>query len=650
MVAVALLTMVLVSASVGVAAPPADFQTSLVIGDGLDGPSGFEIAPDGRIFVLERSGKIKIVKDGELLPTPFADLPSENTGDRGLIGIAFDPDFGVSNHYVYFYYTGHDLLNHLVRFSADQDVATNGPIELFRTSSPSHELHVGGSIRFGPDGKLYFAVGDNGNGSLAQDLSNPHGKILRINKDGSIPADNPFADQPGKLGAIWAYGFRNPWRFQFDSATGRLYVGDVGDFTWEEVNRVVKGGNYGWPVHEGICTSGCAGYIDPLYVYPHAGESAAVTGGPVYRAQMFPPEYQGDLFFGDYAKGFIRNADLDANGDITAVHDFDDQAGSVVDLKVAPDGSLYYITYFPGALYRITYNSQTHLPVASASADVTKGIEPLTVHFSSAGSRDPDGDPLSYEWTFGDGTTSTEANPTKTYSEKGVYIARLTVSAGGDEVPAQPIVIQAGLPPELNISTPAEGDLYRAGDTITYNAFAHDGAGFDLDDGDIKTEVRLHHGTHFHPFVGPLTGRAGSFTIPRTGEASADTSYEIKVTATDSNGLFTEQDRERLPAQVTGQPGDVAARPGPDRGRRACQHAAHVHGRRGLPTRPLCAQQRGGAGWHRAPVRAAGRTARASATSSRRRRKTRLTPRPTSPRSRSPPSTTTTRRSPGHRW
>jgi glucose/arabinose dehydrogenase len=213
------------------AAPPGDFQTSLVLGDGLDGPSGFEIAPDGRIFILERAGKIKIVKDGELLPTPFADLPSEDTGDRGLIGIAFDPDFGVSNHYVYFYYTGHDLLNHLVRFSAAEDVATDGPLELFRTSSPSTLLHVGGSIRFGPDGKLYFAVGDNGYGPNAQDLSNPHGKILRINRDGSIPADNPFAGQPGKLGAIWAYGFRNPWRFQFDSATGRLYGGDVGDFT-----------------------------------------------------------------------------------------------------------------------------------------------------------------------------------------------------------------------------------------------------------------------------------------------------------------------------------------------------------------------------------------------------------------------------------
>ena len=536
----ALLTLgLLLSPPMGSAAAPQHFQTSLVVGDDLNGPSGFEIAPDGRIFILERSGKIKIVKNGQLLPTPFADLPSEDTGDRGLIGIAFDPDFGVTNHYVYFYYTGHDLLNHLVRFSAADDVGSDGPLELFRTSSPSQELHVGGSIRFGPDGKLYFAVGDNGYPPNAQDLSNPHGKILRVNRDGSIPLDNPFVGQPGKLGAIWAYGFRNPWRFQFDSATGRLFGGDVGDFTWEELNRIVRAGNYGWPLHEGICSSGCGGYIDPLHAYPHDNASAAVTGGPVYRAGMFPAEYQGDLFFGDYAKGFIKNADLDSNGDVTAVHEFDDQAGSVTDLKVAPDGSLYYITYWPGALYRISYNTTSHLPVASASADVTKGIEPLTVHFASTGSHDPDGDPLSYAWTFGDGTTSAEANPTKTYTEKGVYTARLTVSAGGDQTPAQPIVVQVGLPPELNVSVPTEGALYRAGDTITYNAFGRDAAGFDLNDGGIKTVVRLHHGTHFHPFVGPLTGRAGSFTIPRTGEASADTSYEINVTATDSNGLST---------------------------------------------------------------------------------------------------------------
>ena len=115
---------------------------------------------------------------------------------------------------------------------------TGGPLAIFTTQSPSQQLHVGGTIAFGPDGKLYVAVGDNGYPPNAQDLSNPHGKLLRINPDGSIPADNPFAGQPGKLGAIWAYGFRNPWRFQFDSATGRLFGGDVGDFSWEERNRI----------------------------------------------------------------------------------------------------------------------------------------------------------------------------------------------------------------------------------------------------------------------------------------------------------------------------------------------------------------------------------------------------------------------------
>lgn len=520
------------------AAPPPGFATSVVVGSGLDGPTGFEFAPDGRIFILERAGKVKIVKNGQLLAEPFAELPSAASGDRGLIGIAFDPGFGVDNFHVYFYYTGLDLLNRVVRFDASGDVGTDGPLTVFQTQSPSQELHVGGSIGFGPDGKLYLAVGDNGYPPNAQDLSNPHGKILRINKDGSIPTDNPFYGQAGRAGAIWAYGFRNPWRFQFDPTSGRLFGGDVGDFSWEELNLISRGGNYGWPVHEGVCTAGCAGYVDPIHAYPHDGQSAAVTGGPVYRGTMFPSGYEGSLFFGDYAKGFIRRAELDPAGGVTAVHDFDAAAGSVVDLKEADDGSLYYLTYFPGRLYRISYDLGNQQPTANATADVTKGIEPLTVNFSSAGSSDPDGDPLTFRWSFGDGTTSTEPNPTKVYPDIGVYQVDLTVADDqGHESQAVPLVIQVGVPPTLTVSAPEEGALYRAGDTITYNAHATDAAGFDIDDGSIKTEVRLHHGTHFHPFAGPLTGRVGSFTVPQTGEASADTWYEILVTATDTNGL-----------------------------------------------------------------------------------------------------------------
>ncbi len=264
---------------------------------------------------------------------------------------------------------------------------------------------------------MYFAVGDNGYPPNAQDLTNPHGKILRINRDGTVPADNPFYGQAGKEQAIWAYGFRNPWRFQFDRATGLLYGGDVGNYTWEEVNRIVRGGNYGWPVQEGICTTGCAGYLNPIHTYPHDGGSAAVTGGPVYRGTAFPAAYRGNLFFGDYAKNFIRRAVLDSSGNVTSVHDFDAAAGPVVDIKEAPDGSLYYLTYVPGRLYRVSYELGNHSPSALATADVTKGVSPLTVRFDGSGSTDPDGDPLTYAWNFGDGTTGTAAKPVKTYAD-----------------------------------------------------------------------------------------------------------------------------------------------------------------------------------------------------------------------------------------
>jgi glucose/arabinose dehydrogenase len=519
------------------AAPPANFQTTQIIGSGLDGPTGFEIAPDGRIFILQRTGEIKIYKNGQLLPQNFAVLPSIASGDRGLIGIAFDPEFHI-NKYVYFYYTGLDKINRLVRFNASGDVGTDGPYILYETKFPSEWLHVGGSIRFAADGTLFFAVGDNGNPNNAQDLSNPHGKILRINKDGSIPTDNPFYGTPGALPEIWAYGLRNPWRFQFDSVTGRLYGGDVGDYTWEEVNYLQRGRNYGWPTAEGLCTSVCP-FMNPIHAYPHNGQSAAVTGGPIYRGQMFPQEYQGRLFFGDYAVGFIRTIQLDENGNNAGVIDFDNQAGSVVDMKVAPDGSMYYITFYPGRLYRITYSTSNRVPTANATANETKGVEPMTVQFSSAGSSDPDGSSLTYSWNFGDGTTSNQANPTKVYTQKGTFTVELTVSDGTYTAQAVPIVIQVGLPPAVTIAVPNEGDTYQAGDTINYQAFATDGAGFDMNDAAIKTTIVLHHDTHIHPFLGPLTGRAGNFTLPDVGESSANTWYRISVTATDANGLST---------------------------------------------------------------------------------------------------------------
>ncbi|MEK7150828.1 MAG: PQQ-dependent sugar dehydrogenase, partial [Patescibacteria group bacterium] len=536
------------------AALPADFQKTQIIGSGLDGPSGFDIAPDGRIFILERTGKVKIHKNGSLLATPFINLPSLATGDRGLIGIAFDPDFA-SNHWVYFYYTGTDALNHLVRFDASNDIASGNSVEIYRTTFPSTELHVGGTIQFGNDGKLYLSIGDNGNAPNAQSLDNPFGKILRLNKDGSIPSDNPFVGQSGKIPEIWAYGLRNPFRFQFDSETGRLYEGDVGNNTWEEINFIQKGKNYGWPTCEGpqntgvgTCTSSSFTY--PTYAYTHSELSSAVAGGPVYRKTLFPPEYRGNLFFGDYARGFIRRLTLDSSGNSNGNFDFDTSAGSVVDLKVAPDGSLYYITYIPGRLHRISYSSSNQTPIANSSADIMKGPTPLTVHFSSSGSFDPDGTPLSYNWDFGDGSSSNSADPTKTYQNSGTYTVELIVSDGTNPSQAVPLTIQVGVPPVVYINTPSNNSLYRAGDTIFWSGSGTDGAGFDLPDSAFFTEVIFHHDTHIHPFLGPIQEKSGQFTIPVIGEASPNTWFEIKLTGTDSNSLSTSQSTFIYPQKV----------------------------------------------------------------------------------------------------
>ena len=520
-------------ASKAEAALPANFQATPIITSGLNGPSGFGIAPDGRIFILERTGAIKIYKGGQLLPTPFATLPSAATGDRGLIGVAFDPDFA-TNHFVYFYYTAaEDILNRLVRFNASVDVATEPPVEIYKTHTPSQFLHSGGSVVFGPDGKIYLAIGDNGYPPNGQDLTNAHGKILRVNRDGSIPNDNPFINSPGALPEIWAYGFRNPWRFQFDSLTGKMYGGDVGESSFEELNEIKRGSNYGWPICEGYCTQ----YTQPLYAYAHSGPSSAVTAGPVYRGSMFPSSYNGSFFFADYGQGFIKRALFDNAGAVSSVEDFDIGAGSVVDLHTAGDGSLYYITYYPGRLYRINYSTGNHIPVANSSSDVTSGINPLTAHFSSLGSFDPDGDTLSYLWKFGDGTTSTQANPVHVFSNAGAYVVELTVSDSQTQAIAVPLVVQAGLTPTVVIGLPLNNSTYKAGDTIFYSGHGLDGAGFDLPDSAFTTEVRFHHHDHIHPFLGPVPGKNGSFSIPTTGEADPDTWYEIRITGTDVNGL-----------------------------------------------------------------------------------------------------------------
>lgn len=338
------------------------------IATGLGSPAAMAFAPDGRLFVCRQDGRLHVIKNGTLLPEPFVTIEVDPLGERGLLGIAFDPEFA-SNGFVYLYYTARTTPRHnrVVRFTADADRAVPGSETLiFRLDDLSSALnHNGGAMHFGPDGKLYIAVGENAFAPHAQTLTSLHGKMLRINRDGSIPADNPFFSQAsGDRRAIWALGLRNPFTFAFQPGTSRLYINDVGEQTWEEINEGEAGANYGWPESEGPTSN--PAHRGPVYAYRHTGggvTGCAITGGAFYNPSsvQFPSSFVGKYFFADFCGNWIRTFDP-ANG---AVADFAAGAANPVDLKVGPDGSLYYLARGSGSVFQVVYSGPGEPPVSN---------------------------------------------------------------------------------------------------------------------------------------------------------------------------------------------------------------------------------------------------------------------------------------------
>ena len=432
--------------------------------------------------------------------------------------------------------------------------------------------HHGGSLAFGSDGKLYITHGDQFEVDSAQQLSSYRGKILRINKDGSIPTDNPFHDGAGpNRDEIWAYGLRNPFRMSIDRITGTMYIGDVGgniaSTAIEEVNVGTRGANYGWPLCEGNC--GIPGVTGAIYEYPHFGRDASITGGVVYRGTQFPSEYRGSYFFGDYVQNTIKRLTFDGAGNVSRAINFwpadgamDTAAvGDPVKFLEGPDGSLYYVDIGfndahvpnPASIRRIRYIVGNQPPTAVASANTTSGQAPLPVTFSSSGSVDPEGGSLTYSWTFGDGATSSQANPTHTYQAPGQYTARLTVSDGVNSTLSNDLTIRVGSPPAPTILTPSNGALFRAGDVISYSGNATDAEDGTLPASAFSWTILFHHDSHVHPAGGPFTNtKSGTLTIPTSGhDFQGGTSYEIFLTVTDSTGLSSSTSVTVVPDKVS---------------------------------------------------------------------------------------------------
>ena len=327
---------------------------------GLSSATAFAQAPDGRLFVTQQGGALRVVKNGALLGQPFLSLSVDQVGERGLLGVALHPGFA-SNGFVYLYYTTaeggtHNRISRFTASTANPDSVQAGSelklVELPALSSATN--HNGGALHFGADGRLYVGVGDDANSAQAPDLSNPLGKLLRFNDDGSIPGDNPhFATQSGLARAIWARGLRNPFTFAVQPGSGRIHINDVGQVTWEEINVGAPGADYGWPASEGP-DNVSAGRTAPLFAYKHsaatpAGSGAggffvgfAIAGGAFYAQQgALGAPWHGNYFFADYVSGFIGAVDL-GNGNVG--YAFGNVSGNPVDLLAAADGALLVLT------------------------------------------------------------------------------------------------------------------------------------------------------------------------------------------------------------------------------------------------------------------------------------------------------------------
>jgi glucose/arabinose dehydrogenase len=379
---------------------PPGFSESL-FASGLNAPTAMAADFTGRVFVTEQTGTLRVVQsNGTLLPTPFLSVSVDPSGERGLLGVALDPNFS-SNGFLYVYYTvpgvsGGPAHNRVSRFTADLsgagNVAVPGsevPILDLDPLSLTATNHNGGAIHFGPDGKLYVAVGDNANGNNAQNLNNRLGKILRINSDGTIPADNPGtidnlgAVPAGATRAIWAAGLRNPFTFAFDTDHGTMFINDVGQQTFEEIDAGRAGANYGWPATEGdFNQSSFPNFTRPLFDYahndPHPLNGSAIIGG-LFRPNGFPTSMDGDYFFADLSGGWINVRD-GVTGQVTNFAD-NPTGQAIVGFERGPGGQMLYLARSPGAIYQITFaNSATGSSIAvgtgAGATAVAKLIDP----------------------------------------------------------------------------------------------------------------------------------------------------------------------------------------------------------------------------------------------------------------------------------
>lgn len=499
----------------------------------------------------------------------------------------------------------------LTRYTASGDVADTASRKILLGNSPADGMpicytsHAIGTVKFAFDGTLFVGAGegahwdrvDTGQDTIADDaqcaqmfgaaldrgalraqlLDSLSGKILRIDADTGLGlASNPFFDgnTASVRSRIWAMGLRNPFRFNLRAGSpspGTIYLGDVGWETYEEVNVARGGENFGWPCYEGpnpqpvyqadpvagpFCQQNVplASVTFPLYPSPHNNLDRALGGVVQYNGNRYPSKYKGAFFLTDYAQDWMKVLFVDANNQLLSVEDFGTGFGNAVDLETDPvTGDIYVVSIVANELRRLRFTTANLPPTVVAGSDVTAGGVPLTVHFSSNGTFDRDGDPFTLDWDFGDGTAhSSAANPTHIYMQTGAFVARLTATDNLGNSDSATVSIQTrNNPPTVRITSPMDGYRFQDGELIQLTADANDPEeGLNVL---YSWHVDTVHQAHIHFDTFESTDAAPTFTAVAHGTTGERYSYRVTLTVTDGGGLTATAVAYLVPVGLTNQ-------------------------------------------------------------------------------------------------